>query len=360
MGKGAAVGSEATAASSVEDELQESGTNYRNVSVDCGSWVWFSGTLTVKNHYHIYWYMYVSSFYCVQYEKVTSCLLILAMQRDVLCHKRTLRVRVSPTKEQLPKPKHSHQSSCPSPVPQVIPHVNWAGGQTWGKNRALGEGCLCSNYPGWISPARKQGKCTCEGETCQDSWPRGLSCRCHQLLCLAPARSLHWHPPRELLHCRDLTAIVRNRKGRDCFGRLIWCSSLPAYSLEDGMSTDCPHFCFAQVFLLVQWVFSSPSAQAQTVRSQMLEGCCERKLPSSMGTVGEPPASCHAGLPVPAAAQPGVCVLANKVLGDPSGWKALYKCGCQPVKHQEAPLQTLRVCWYSLPRAQMVGGIPAS
>lgn len=289
MGQGAAVGSEATTAISVEDELQERGTIYRNVSVDCGSWVWFCGTLTVKNHYHIYWYMYISSFYCVQYEKVTSRLLILAMRREVLCHKRTLRVRVSPTKEQLPKPKHSHQSSCPSPVPHVVPRVDWAGGQTWGENRALGEGCLCSKYPGWISPARKQGKCTCEGETCQDSWPRGLSCWFHQLLCLAPDRSLLWHPPRELLHCRDLTAIVRNRKGRDCLGRLIWCSSLPAYSLEDGMSTDCPHLCFARVFLLVQWVFSSPSAQAQTVRSQMLEGCYERKLSSSMGTGGRTP-----------------------------------------------------------------------
>lgn len=51
MGHGAAVGSEPATAISVEDELQESGTIYRNVSVDCGSWVWFSGTLTVKNHY---------------------------------------------------------------------------------------------------------------------------------------------------------------------------------------------------------------------------------------------------------------------------------------------------------------------
>lgn len=45
----------------------------------------------------------------------------------------------------------------------------------------------------------------------------------------------------------------------------------------------------------------------------------EGNSPAAWGQVGEPPASCHAGLPVPAAAQPGVCVLANKVLGDPSG-----------------------------------------
>lgn len=49
MGHGAAEGSE-PATVSVEDDLQESGTIYRNVRVDCGSWVWFSGTLTVKNH----------------------------------------------------------------------------------------------------------------------------------------------------------------------------------------------------------------------------------------------------------------------------------------------------------------------
>lgn len=51
MGHGAAVGSEPATAVSVEDELQESGTTYRNVSVACGSWVRLSGTMTVKNHY---------------------------------------------------------------------------------------------------------------------------------------------------------------------------------------------------------------------------------------------------------------------------------------------------------------------
>lgn len=51
MGHGAAVGREPATAISVEDELQESGTICRSERVDCGSWVWFSGTSTVKNHY---------------------------------------------------------------------------------------------------------------------------------------------------------------------------------------------------------------------------------------------------------------------------------------------------------------------
>lgn len=68
------------------------------------------------------------------------------------------------------------------------------------------------------------------------------------------------------------------------------------------------------------------------------KGAVEGNSPAAWAQVGEPPTSYHAGLPVPAAAQPGVGVLANKVLGDPSGWKALYKWGCQPVIHQEAPL----------------------
>lgn len=65
MGHGAAVGSEPATAVSVEDELQESGTTYRNVSVACGSWVRLSGTMTVKNHYvYIYIYVYILFLFC--------------------------------------------------------------------------------------------------------------------------------------------------------------------------------------------------------------------------------------------------------------------------------------------------------
>lgn len=90
---------------------------------------------------------------------VASHPLILSMQREVsplLCHKRTFRVRAVSHKRAAAQTKA--QSSCLSPVPHVIPHVSWAGGQTWGENRVLGEGCLCSKYPRWISPAKKAGE----------------------------------------------------------------------------------------------------------------------------------------------------------------------------------------------------------
>lgn len=104
--------------------------------------------------------MYISSFCSVQYEMVASCLLILPMQREVsplLCHKRTLRVRAEFHKKAAAQTQA--QSSCLSPVPHVIPHISWANrnGQTWGENRVLGECCLCSRYPRWISPTKKAG-----------------------------------------------------------------------------------------------------------------------------------------------------------------------------------------------------------
>lgn len=63
MGRGAALGSEPVTAVSAEAELQGSGTVYRNVSVDCGSWVQLSGTLIPKNCYMYIW-MYISSVIC--------------------------------------------------------------------------------------------------------------------------------------------------------------------------------------------------------------------------------------------------------------------------------------------------------
>lgn len=94
MGRGAALGREPATAVGAEAELQESGTVYRNVSVDCGSRVQLSGTTTPKNCCVHIW-MHISSFCYLQYEMAASSLPILPAQREaspLLCQ-RTLRVR---------------------------------------------------------------------------------------------------------------------------------------------------------------------------------------------------------------------------------------------------------------------------
>lgn len=140
----------------------------------------------------------------------------------------------------------------------------------------------------------------------------------------------------ELLHHQDL-ATVTKRKGRDCSENVIWCFSIPAYILE-GHNQHHPLPCFAQVFLLLHQVFPTHLAQVWTV--WVLPGCWRvmwKEAPLQRGDRQESPCPCSspgqcpaAGrvttILAPAGAWPGDCMSANKVLGDPSGWKALYKC----------------------------------
>lgn len=171
MGHGAAAGSETATAISVEDELQESGTIYRNVSVDCGSWVWFSGTLTVKNHYvYILIHVNILFLFCAVWNGGLSSADPVHAERGtpLLCHKRTLRAGAESHKRAAAQTKA--QSSCLSAVPHVIPRVSWAGGRPGERTGCLGKAACAARTPDGSLPLRKWGKCTWEGETCQDSW----------------------------------------------------------------------------------------------------------------------------------------------------------------------------------------------
>lgn len=219
---------------------------------------------------------------------VASHLLILSMQREVpplLCHKRTLRAGAESHKRAAAQTKA--QSSCLSAVPHVIPRVSWAGGRPGERTGCLGKAACAARTPDGSLPLRKWGKCTWEGETCQDSWlkrdqlpvPSAPVPGTTQESPPAPSQGA---PPLPGPHCH-----CQEQKRQRLFWKINLMLITPCLLPRVWYEHDCPHLCFAQVFLLVQWVFSSPSAQAQTVRSQMLEAW--KETPISVGTGGGTP-----------------------------------------------------------------------
>lgn len=163
--------------------------------------------------------MYISSFCSVQYEMVASCLLILSMQREVsplLCHKRTLRVRAVSHKRAAAQTKA--QSSCLSLVPHVIPHVSWAGGQTWGENRCLGQAACAASTPDGSLALRKRG----EMHLRRGDLPRFLTKRAQLLVPSAPVPGTSQESPPAPSHGAPLLPGPHSRCQEQKRQRLFW------------------------------------------------------------------------------------------------------------------------------------------
>lgn len=153
----------------------------------------------------------------------------------------------------------------------------------------------------------------------------------------APAPADRWHPPSGAPSSPRPQAIT-NRKGKGCSRNIIWicpCVQDQQCSLSSALLRFSSWLIKSPLPI---WHRCGPGKSPLGARRVMW-----KETPRQCGDRQESPHPCcspgqlWAG-ELPAGAQPEVCMSSNKVLGDPSGWKALCKCKHQPAGHQEAPL----------------------